>query len=168
MLLDATAEVSLEGDPVADKQQSESETKSEPKPELKNSAPVIPPSEPSQDGAATIQASTAVTPPPVQGRSKTLNTIGNDSLEEVGRIVPQVVVILKLGVSFAKFYCMQFCLSINRTYKYNNVFQIEEEGGDQFSIDITVTDPKKIGDGMNAYLAYKVNTKVRTVSFLIC
>ena len=36
----------------------------------------------------------------------------------------------------------------------------EEEGGDRFSIEITVTDPKKMGDGMNAYMAFKVNTKV--------
>ncbi len=36
----------------------------------------------------------------------------------------------------------------------------EEEGGDQFNIEIVVTDPKKMGDGMNAYMAYKVSTKV--------
>ena len=37
----------------------------------------------------------------------------------------------------------------------------EEESGDQFGIEISVTDPKKMGDGMNAYMAYKVNTKVK-------
>ena len=36
----------------------------------------------------------------------------------------------------------------------------EEEDRDQFSMEITVTDPKKMGDGMNAYIAYRVNTKV--------
>jgi len=36
----------------------------------------------------------------------------------------------------------------------------EEEGGDQFSLEISITEPKKVGDGMNAYMAYKVNTKV--------
>ncbi len=41
----------------------------------------------------------------------------------------------------------------------------EEEGGDQFQIEITVTDPKKMGDGMGSYMAYKVNTKV---GFIIC
>uniref|UniRef100_A0A3P9Q013 Sorting nexin-2 n=1 Tax=Poecilia reticulata TaxID=8081 RepID=A0A3P9Q013_POERE len=35
----------------------------------------------------------------------------------------------------------------------------EEEGGDSFDIHISVSDPEKIGDGMNAYMAYKVTTK---------
>lgn len=38
----------------------------------------------------------------------------------------------------------------------------EEEGGDQYNIEINVTDPKKIGDGLGSYMAYKVNTKVRS------
>ncbi len=36
----------------------------------------------------------------------------------------------------------------------------EEDGGDQYSIEITITEPKKIGDGIGAYMAYKVCTKV--------
>ena len=36
----------------------------------------------------------------------------------------------------------------------------EEESGDQFQMEITVTEPKKMGDGMGSYMAYKVNTKV--------
>uniref|UniRef100_A0A096M1A6 Sorting nexin-2 n=1 Tax=Poecilia formosa TaxID=48698 RepID=A0A096M1A6_POEFO len=35
----------------------------------------------------------------------------------------------------------------------------EEEGGDSFDVHISVSDPEKIGDGMNAYMAYKVTTK---------
>ena len=27
-------------------------------------------------------------------------------------------------------------------------------------MEITVTEPKKMGDGMGSYMAYKVNTKV--------
>ncbi|XP_063050867.1 sorting nexin-2 isoform X2 [Engraulis encrasicolus] len=35
----------------------------------------------------------------------------------------------------------------------------EEENGDTFDINISVSDPEKVGDGMNAYMAYKVTTK---------
>ncbi|CAN9505469.1 unnamed protein product [Ophioblennius macclurei] len=35
----------------------------------------------------------------------------------------------------------------------------EEEGADSFDISISVSDPEKVGDGMNAYMAYKVTTK---------
>ncbi|XP_029017057.1 sorting nexin-2 [Betta splendens] len=35
----------------------------------------------------------------------------------------------------------------------------EEEGGDSFDIHISVSDPEKVGDGMNAFMAYKVTTK---------
>ncbi|XP_036382345.1 sorting nexin-2 isoform X2 [Megalops cyprinoides] len=35
----------------------------------------------------------------------------------------------------------------------------EEAGGDTFDIHISVSDPEKVGDGMNAYMAYKVTTK---------
>ncbi|XP_017577315.1 sorting nexin-2 isoform X2 [Pygocentrus nattereri] len=34
-----------------------------------------------------------------------------------------------------------------------------EENGDTFDMQITVSDPEKVGDGMNAYMAYKVTTK---------
>ncbi|XP_040200219.1 sorting nexin-2 isoform X1 [Rana temporaria] len=38
--------------------------------------------------------------------------------------------------------------------------EIEEEAnGDFFDIEIGVSDPEKVGDGMNAYMAYKVTTK---------
>lgn len=36
----------------------------------------------------------------------------------------------------------------------------EEEGGDQFNMEINITDPKKVGDGFGSYMAYRVNTKV--------
>lgn len=35
----------------------------------------------------------------------------------------------------------------------------EEEGGDSIDMHISVSDPEKVGDGMNAYMAYKVTTK---------
>ncbi|XP_066567424.1 sorting nexin-2 [Amia ocellicauda] len=38
--------------------------------------------------------------------------------------------------------------------------EIEEEAnGDSFDVEISVSDPEKVGDGMNAYMAYKVTTK---------
>ncbi|XP_006626912.1 sorting nexin-2 [Lepisosteus oculatus] len=38
--------------------------------------------------------------------------------------------------------------------------EIEEEtNGDSFDVRISVSDPEKVGDGMNAYMAYKVTTK---------
>nr|XP_057930796.1 sorting nexin-1a [Doryrhamphus excisus] len=41
----------------------------------------------------------------------------------------------------------------------------EEENEDKFDIAISVTDPEKIGDGMNAYMAYKVCTKTSMSMF---
>ncbi|EGV94525.1 Sorting nexin-2 [Cricetulus griseus] len=39
--------------------------------------------------------------------------------------------------------------------------EIEEEAnGDIFDIEIGVSDPEKVGDGMNAYMAYRVTTKL--------
>ncbi|XP_067270710.1 sorting nexin-2 [Pseudorasbora parva] len=35
----------------------------------------------------------------------------------------------------------------------------EEESRDTFDIQISVSDPEKVGDGMNAYMVYKVTTK---------
>ena len=52
----------------------------------------------------------------------------------------------------------------------NDIFLIEifcfvqdedDEDGDTFSIDIKVTDPVKRGDGMSAFMAYRINTTVR-------
>ncbi|XP_035667638.1 sorting nexin-2-like [Branchiostoma floridae] len=43
---------------------------------------------------------------------------------------------------------------------YTSFAQIEEEeSGDQFALDIKVHDPGKIGDGMGAYMSYKVTTQ---------
>lgn len=40
--------------------------------------------------------------------------------------------------------------------------QIEEEqSGDSFDLQISVTEPHKVGDGMTAYMSYKVVTRVR-------
>uniref|UniRef100_G1RPA4 Sorting nexin-1 n=1 Tax=Nomascus leucogenys TaxID=61853 RepID=G1RPA4_NOMLE len=39
----------------------------------------------------------------------------------------------------------------------------EEEQEDQFDLTVGITDPEKIGDGMNAYVAYKVTTQMTKV-----
>lgn len=40
-------------------------------------------------------------------------------------------------------------------------FQLEEdESGDTFTMQIDVSDPEKVGDGMGAYMVYRVMTKV--------
>ncbi|KAG8440340.1 hypothetical protein GDO86_006186 [Hymenochirus boettgeri] len=41
----------------------------------------------------------------------------------------------------------------------------EEEQEDQFDVNIRVTDPEKIGDGMNAYVAYQVLTQTNLQMF---
>jgi hypothetical protein len=38
--------------------------------------------------------------------------------------------------------------------------QSDETSDDEAQIEIIVSDPKKVGDGMNAYMVYKVITKV--------
>ncbi|NXW22252.1 SNX2 protein, partial [Circaetus pectoralis] len=44
--------------------------------------------------------------------------------------------------------------------------EIEEEAnGDLFDIEINVSDPEKVGDGMNAYMAYRVTTKTSLSMF---
>ncbi|XP_029992290.1 sorting nexin-1a [Sphaeramia orbicularis] len=41
----------------------------------------------------------------------------------------------------------------------------EEEEDDKFEINVSVTNPEKIGDGMNAYMAYKVSTETTLPMF---
>ncbi|KAM4677167.1 sorting nexin-1 [Discoglossus pictus] len=41
----------------------------------------------------------------------------------------------------------------------------EEEQEDQFDLNISITDPEKIGDGMNAYVAYQVSTQTSLPMF---
>ncbi|KAI4873088.1 hypothetical protein NFI96_018778 [Prochilodus magdalenae] len=41
----------------------------------------------------------------------------------------------------------------------------EEEKEDQFDLNISVTNPEKVGDGMNAYMAYKVSTQTSLSMF---
>uniref|UniRef100_A0A7N6AUE8 Sorting nexin-1 n=1 Tax=Anabas testudineus TaxID=64144 RepID=A0A7N6AUE8_ANATE len=41
----------------------------------------------------------------------------------------------------------------------------EEEEDDKFDIHVSVKDPEKIGDGMNAYMAYKVSTQTTLSMF---
>ncbi|XP_078687230.1 sorting nexin-2-like isoform X7 [Branchiostoma floridae x Branchiostoma belcheri] len=49
---------------------------------------------------------------------------------------------------------------------YTSFAQIEEEeSGDQFTLDIKVHDPGKVGDGMGAYMSYKVTTQTSIPAF---
>uniref|UniRef100_A0AAR2KWD8 Sorting nexin-1 n=1 Tax=Pygocentrus nattereri TaxID=42514 RepID=A0AAR2KWD8_PYGNA len=41
----------------------------------------------------------------------------------------------------------------------------EEESGDTFELNIAVTNPEKMGDGMNAYMTYKVSTQTTLPAF---
>jgi len=47
--------------------------------------------------------------------------------------------------------CMKYCL-------FTLCAQLEES---KYSIEIKISDYKKIGDGMNAFMTFKVSTKVR-------
>jgi hypothetical protein len=42
---------------------------------------------------------------------------------------------------------------------HGEVYYIEEEK-DEYTIDIKISDPQKMGDGMGAYMVYRVRTKV--------
>ncbi|XP_051548190.1 sorting nexin-1a [Myxocyprinus asiaticus] len=41
----------------------------------------------------------------------------------------------------------------------------EEESEDKFDLNISITNPEKVGDGMNAYMAYKVSTQTSLPMF---
>ncbi|XP_042275686.1 sorting nexin-1-like isoform X1 [Thunnus maccoyii] len=41
----------------------------------------------------------------------------------------------------------------------------EEEARDSFDVDVAVTNPEKVGDGMNAYVTYKVSTRTSLAMF---
>ncbi|XP_037547764.1 sorting nexin-1 [Nematolebias whitei] len=41
----------------------------------------------------------------------------------------------------------------------------EDEAKDSFDVDVAVTNPEKVGDGMNAYVAYKVSTRSSLAMF---
>uniref|UniRef100_UPI0037E8E071 sorting nexin-1-like n=1 Tax=Semicossyphus pulcher TaxID=241346 RepID=UPI0037E8E071 len=41
----------------------------------------------------------------------------------------------------------------------------EDEAKDSFDVDVAVTNPEKVGDGMNAYVAYKVSTRTSLAMF---
>ncbi|KAG9341175.1 hypothetical protein JZ751_019614 [Albula glossodonta] len=41
----------------------------------------------------------------------------------------------------------------------------EEESEDKFELNIAITNPEKVGDGMNAYMAYKVSTQTTLPMF---
>ncbi|XP_029524549.1 sorting nexin-1a isoform X2 [Oncorhynchus nerka] len=42
---------------------------------------------------------------------------------------------------------------------------LEEEVEDKFELNISITNPEKVGDGMNAYMAYKVSTQTTLPMF---
>ncbi|XP_064412444.1 sorting nexin-2 [Latimeria chalumnae] len=56
-------------------------------------------------------------------------------------------------------------MSIPSMFDRNQEEIEEEENGDMFDIQISVSDPEKVGDGMNAYMAYKVTTKTSLSMF---
>jgi len=41
---------------------------------------------------------------------------------------------------------------------------VKEDGDDFNSTEILVSEPKKVGDGMSAYIIYKVTTRVKNAS----
>ncbi|KAM3876820.1 sorting nexin-1-like [Diretmus argenteus] len=41
----------------------------------------------------------------------------------------------------------------------------EDEAEDDFDVDVAITNPEKVGDGMNAYMAYKVSTRTSLPMF---
>ncbi|XP_028297856.1 sorting nexin-1 isoform X1 [Gouania willdenowi] len=41
----------------------------------------------------------------------------------------------------------------------------DDEAKDRFDVDVSVTNPEKVGDGMNAYMAYKVSTRTSLTMF---
>lgn len=41
----------------------------------------------------------------------------------------------------------------------------EEEPLDKYELEITVSDPEKVGDGMGAYIQYSIKTKTTMPSF---
>lgn len=45
---------------------------------------------------------------------------------------------------------------------------MDEEDEEQYDIKITVTEPQKMGDGMSAYMVYRVVTKVTHWAFIVC
>ncbi|KAK1892731.1 Sorting nexin-2 [Dissostichus eleginoides] len=50
-------------------------------------------------------------------------------------------------------------------FTHSSFDEIEEEkGDDSFDMHISVSDPEKVGDGMNAYMAYKVSIKSQEFS----
>lgn len=53
---------------------------------------------------------------------------------------------------------------IKKNTKAKTPEEIEEDGGDQFML-VTITDPQKIGEGMSAYMAYKVTTRTNYPQF---
>ncbi|XP_058491619.1 sorting nexin-2 isoform X2 [Solea solea] len=58
------------------------------------------------------------------------------------------------------------CLGHDDMFTHSSFDEIEEEeGGDLFDMHIAVSDPEKVGDGMNAYMAYKVSTKTSMSMF---
>ncbi|XP_037114954.1 sorting nexin-2 isoform X2 [Syngnathus acus] len=53
----------------------------------------------------------------------------------------------------------------NDMFTHSSFDELEEESSDTLDISISVSDPEKVGDGMNAYMAYKVSTKASSSLF---
>lgn len=52
-----------------------------------------------------------------------------------------------------------WCVTFSKYACITSYDQVEEEK-DEYTIDIKISDPQKMGDGMGAYMVYRVRTKV--------
>ncbi|XP_077942530.1 sorting nexin-2 isoform X1 [Gasterosteus aculeatus] len=89
-----------------------------------------------------------------------------EATEEVSLDSPERDVLLSDGPSPAITPVTPPCSAITPRLGHDDMFTHssfdeveEEEGGDSFDMQISVSDPEKVGDGMNAYMAYKVSIK---------
>ncbi|KAL6114961.1 snx2 [Pungitius sinensis] len=89
-----------------------------------------------------------------------------EATEEVSLDSPERDVLLSDGPSPAITPVTPPCSAITPHLAHDDMFTHssfdeveEEEGGDSFDMQISVSHPEKVGDGMNAYMAYKVSIK---------
>ncbi|XP_037338424.2 sorting nexin-2 [Pungitius pungitius] len=89
-----------------------------------------------------------------------------EATEEVSLDSPERDVLLSDGPSPAITPVTPPCSVITPHLAHDDMFthssfdeMEEEEGGDSFDMQISVSHPEKVGDGMNAYMAYKVSIK---------
>jgi len=60
---------------------------------------------------------------------------------------------------------VSMCFNDNfECFAHWTVQSVKEDGDDFNSTEILVSEPKKVGDGMSAYIIYKVTTRVKNAS----